>query len=331
MFRLADESIPAHFHDRRPHLRGGSATASNESVASSSKTAIEADNEAQSANTLEEIEAKLAAAAMSDSESSDAEPSIPQNEPVEYDRYQLDSVEDIKDTETAVDDLLQKQDNGDDKEKRKYVSAKERRKAKKGTTSTEPTGESNPPPPIAKKTPPSNEAQQKPVRGKKGKMKKLKEKYMDQDDEERELRMELLASAGTVEKTKKKGKKKTTMELPLASSKADIAALQPAPIPKLNQEAEETSAVSRLNGEQDNIQSEQEEEEEVRKLLEEENVPNMEQEDMEDLTYLDSLTGVPLDNDILLAAVAVCAPYSTLQNYKVIMNHHLLHIVSILN
>jgi hypothetical protein len=31
-----------------------------------------------------------------------------------------------------------------------------------------------------------------PSRGKKGKSKKIKEKYADQDDEERELRMELL-------------------------------------------------------------------------------------------------------------------------------------------
>jgi hypothetical protein len=34
------------------------------------------------------------------------------------------------------------------------------------------------------------------VRGKKGKLKKIKEKYKDQDDEERELRMKILQSQG---------------------------------------------------------------------------------------------------------------------------------------
>merc|ERR1712083_175571 len=34
------------------------------------------------------------------------------------------------------------------------------------------------------------------VRGKKGKLKKMKEEYKDQDDEERELRMKLLQSSG---------------------------------------------------------------------------------------------------------------------------------------
>ena len=34
------------------------------------------------------------------------------------------------------------------------------------------------------------------VRGKKGKMKKIKEKYKDQDDEEREMAMKLLQGSG---------------------------------------------------------------------------------------------------------------------------------------
>merc|ERR1712032_338667 len=46
------------------------------------------------------------------------------------------------------------------------------------------------------------------VRGKKGKMKKIKEKYKDQDDEERELRMKLLQSSGSQDDEAKSRKKK---------------------------------------------------------------------------------------------------------------------------
>lgn len=39
----------------------------------------------------------------------------------------------------------------------------------------------------------------KPSRGRRGKLKKIKEKYAEQDEEERQLRMSLLASAGRKE------------------------------------------------------------------------------------------------------------------------------------
>ncbi len=39
-------------------------------------------------------------------------------------------------------------------------------------------------------------------------------------------------------------------------------------------------------------------------------------EDREKLSVLDTLTGLPRPDDVLLFAVPVCAPYSTLQSYK---------------
>ena len=60
-----------------------------------------------------------------------------------------------------------------------------------------------------------------------------------------------------------------------------------------------------------------EEQEQVKLLLqEEETIPQEEQNDNELVHILNSFTGNPLPNDTLLFAIPVCAPYSTLKNYK---------------
>lgn len=48
---------------------------------------------------------------------------------------------------------------------------------------------------------------------------------------------------------------------------------------------------------------------EIRQLLAEENVEVLTEEDRDRLTQLDSLTGVPRGNDVLLFALPMCAPY----------------------
>ena len=55
---------------------------------------------------------------------------------------------------------------------------------------------------------------------------------------------------------------------------------------------------------------------EIAALLAEENVEVLDPEDRDRLTQLDSLTGLPQPDDVLLFAVPVCAPYSALQGYK---------------
>ena len=57
--------------------------------------------------------------------------------------------------------------------------------------STKPTQGKNPPMAQVKEEP-KEEKKGQQVRGKKGKMKKMKEKYKDQDEEEREMRMKIL-------------------------------------------------------------------------------------------------------------------------------------------
>ncbi|KAL0022374.1 hypothetical protein WJX77_005710 [Trebouxia sp. C0004] len=58
------------------------------------------------------------------------------------------------------------------------------------------------------------------------------------------------------------------------------------------------------------------EQQEIAALLAEENVEVLDPEDRDRLTQLDSLTGAPRLDDVLLFAVPVCAPYSALQGYK---------------
>ena len=77
-----------------------------------------------------------------------------------------------------------------------------------------------------------------------------------------------------------------------------------------------------------------ESDEEKRILLEDENVQLLEESErvcrsclclyytlflyafQEQLSILDSFTGSPLPDDILLYAIPVCGPYSAMQNYK---------------
>ena len=48
---------------------------------------------------------------------------------------------------------------------------------------------------------------------------------------------------------------------------------------------------------------------EIQQLLAEENVDVLTEEDRDRLTQLDSLTGVPRGDDVLLFALPMCAPY----------------------
>jgi len=145
----------------------------------------------------------------------------------------------------------------------------------------------------AKKSNNSNKKQQQPakieeskksenVRGKKGKLKKMKEKYKDQDDEERELRMQLLQSQGKGKEDKKNKNKKGMEQL---YGKSKVKEKRPPPKPRA-----ETNADNNVDDEKVVVNDE--------------------------IDMLDSLTGIPHDEDELLFVVPVCAPYSTLNNYK---------------
>lgn len=75
-------------------------------------------------------------------------------------------------------------------------------------------------------------------------------------------------------------------------------------------------------------QRKKQEQEEIKKIMEEEDIQELDEEEKVDikfflhlilqdkLTEIDSLTGNPLSDDVLLFAIAMCAPYSAFTNYK---------------
>lgn len=121
-----------------------------------------------------------------------------------------------------------------------------------------------------------------PKRGQKGKLKKIKEKYKDQDEDDRRLLMEALKSGGAAKEDKRKSKNKDPSG-PKQQGKKKGTAFMPK-VPLVNPYNEE-------DGEED--------------------VGPAPEVDM-----LDQLTGKPVIEDELLFAVPVVAPYNTLINYK---------------
>ena len=110
-------------------------------------------------------------------------------------------------------------------------------------------------------------------RGQKGKLKKIKEKYRDQDEDDRIMAMEILKSSG-VSKTSS--------------------------VPN-EQEVEKQVNKRAFSSKQPNLE-----------LFEETNAA------ADETGMLDTLTGSPKEEDELLFAIPIVAPYQTLQNYKLV-------------
>ncbi|KAJ7397039.1 Nuclear export mediator factor Nemf [Pitangus sulphuratus] len=196
---------------------------------------------------------------------------------------------------------------------RRHLSAKERREMKKKKQQNnsenselpeEKQKEMETQPPTAPNSNKGVPAPQPIKRGQKSKMKKMKEKYRDQDEEDRELIMKLLGSAGSNKEDKgKKGKKGKTKEetakkqqqKPKALRRGAGGGKETLPAGILLHEAQDP-ALEEQGGEEEQDQDQ----------------PGV--EDGEAL--LDSLTGQPHPEDILLFAVPICAPYTAMTNYK---------------
>ncbi|CRL06269.1 CLUMA_CG019098, isoform A [Clunio marinus] len=118
-----------------------------------------------------------------------------------------------------------------------------------------------------------DDGKNQPKRGQKGKLKKIKEKYKDQDEEDRAMIMEILKPSGSG-KDSRKTKKQEEEE-----NYKKSAARRPQPKQKTGEEMDDTPAADEVD-------------------------------------MLDSLTGIPVDEDELLFAIPVVAPYQTLHNYK---------------
>ncbi|XP_012519207.1 PREDICTED: nuclear export mediator factor NEMF [Propithecus coquereli] len=141
-------------------------------------------------------------------------------------------------------------------------------------------------------------------RGQKSKMKKMKEKYKDQDEEERELIMKLLGSAGSNKEEKgKKGKKGKTKDEPVKKQPQ-----KPRGGPRVSDSIKkETPSLEVITHElQDLAVDDPHDDKEEQDLDQQGNEENL----------FDSLTGQPHAEDILLFAIPICAPYTTMTNYK---------------
>ncbi|XP_053953929.1 ribosome quality control complex subunit NEMF homolog [Anastrepha ludens] len=118
-------------------------------------------------------------------------------------------------------------------------------------------------------------------RGHHGKLKKMKTKYKDQDDEERELRMLILKSAG--------------------KDKINVA----------DKKSEEEANIQNIYKEKRNNERKEEPLHLGADMDDGDDMPSG-----ADVAMLDSLSGQPLEGDELLFVIPVVAPYQALQNYK---------------
>ncbi|XP_050220499.1 uncharacterized protein LOC126670725 [Mercurialis annua] len=171
-------------------------------------------------------------------------------------------------------------------------------------------------------------------RGQKSKLKKMKEKYANQDEEERSIRMALLASAGN---TRKKdgdaqtgseatgkaltGEGKTPVPSPEDALKLKICykCKKPGHLSVDCPEHPDASLRNLANGgpaDSSRVDLGYMDSEADRVAMKEDDIHEIGEEDKEKLNDVDYLTGKPLASDILLYAVPVCGPYSAVQSYK---------------
>ncbi|KAI3830792.1 hypothetical protein MKX03_002880 [Papaver bracteatum] len=227
-----------------------------------------------------------------------------------------------------------------------HISKAERRKLKKGETSNsadatiehkreDPKDNSLSGTQLDKNVQNSKTSVGKFSRGQKGKLKKIKEKYAEQDEEERKIRMALLASSGKVvkqEKDTQEGrtvsvdqKKSAAVSGPDDASKICYKCKKPGHLSRDCQEQpEETNHIkeglhkhSNYGGLRDNSDAVENIGSELDKVtMEEDDINEIGEEEKEKLNDVDYLTGNPLPNDILLYGVPVCGPYNAVQSYK---------------
>ena len=177
-------------------------------------------------------------------------------------------------------------------QKSTYTSAREREKMKSEAAKAE----------AAEKKQKSQAQQKKHVRGKHGKKKKMK-KYADQDDEDRALAMMLLGNPGGGKKQapndKDQGKREEEEDHQKASQAEDGAKGKGAEdeTPEAEPEKQGQSAGAGKPAENRELDTQRESND-------------------GDIDILNSLTGLPREDDIMLFSLPMCAPYSSIMSYK---------------
>ncbi|GBF61637.1 nuclear export mediator factor [Trichophyton mentagrophytes] len=129
-----------------------------------------------------------------------------------------------------------------------------------------------------------------PVRGKRGKAKKLATKYKDQDEEDRKLALRLLGSAAGPSAPTNKPKTKADIEAEREAQKERRRAQHERALQavKRQQEAFTRNSVEDASGEEHKL----------------------------DFSILPALVGTPVEGDEIEAAIPVCAPWAALGQYK---------------
>nr|GEW13837.1 nuclear export mediator factor NEMF [Tanacetum cinerariifolium] len=158
-------------------------------------------------------------------------------------------------------------------------------------------------------------------RGQKSKLKKMKEKYADQDEEERKIRMTLLASAGRPKVIEEEpqsevitaGDELKSVAGGIVAPKRCYKCKKEGHLAKDCQERADEAGQDRANGRRGDDDTLNDAD---KIAMEEDDIKEIGEDEKEKLTDVDYLTGNPLPNDILLYAVPVCAPYTALQSYK---------------
>ncbi|KAJ2071804.1 hypothetical protein GGI16_009104, partial [Coemansia sp. S142-1] len=151
--------------------------------------------------------------------------------------------------------------------------------------------------------------QQQQKRGQKGKLRKMKEKYAEQDDEDRELRMALLGASGKkdIGAILDSSRSAAVVEAPEPDVEADATAVAPEPLPPSIVDQFKAMDVESPVAEPVAAAAPADEDDD------EDDAPDL---TMEQLSVLDTLTSAPLPGDNLGFAIPVCAPYSTLSQYR---------------
>ncbi|KAJ2108613.1 hypothetical protein GGI16_001061 [Coemansia sp. S142-1] len=232
----------------------------------------------------------------------------------------------LEEIETAAVDEFGEEDKtpAARSEGKRQISAKERRDMRKQRTTTDavPT----PPMPVGKvgkkeqkrldeeakfekSQQKQQQQQQQQKRGQKGKLRKMKEKYAEQDDEDRELRMALLGASGKkdIGAILDSSRNAAVVEAPEPDVEADAAAVAPEPLPPSI--VDQLKALDVESPAADPVAAAAPADEDD----DEDDAPDL---TMEQLSVLDTLTSAPLPGDNLGFAIPVCAPYSTLSQYR---------------
>ena len=129
-------------------------------------------------------------------------------------------------------------------------------------------------------------------RGKKGKARKMAQKYKEQDEEDRLAAQQLIGAAVGREKAEAESKAKAAREAELAFQK------------------------ERRRAQHQRTQKETAEHEEMRKMMLEEGIDVLDEGEEEKMTSLDVMVGTPLPGDEILDAIQMCAPWTAMGKCK---------------